>query len=354
MWPLLFKLSGQFWVTTSSSFTLYLVVLKTTDIIHTAPMRFHLLLILQLGGLGLAQTVQNSACECPQVSCITSDPMHPLRHCVDVSTSGNCFVNDNSAQDTFLPSLEKPCLQPPPTPKPSAVATPLPCVCEEVLCTQQWPESCFCENKVAQDCYAKCGGPQPTLQTCPASALPAREAEPAVELDPVPVSDSTGNCTCEDIMCIQVWPDSCWCANAAAERCYDKCGGEKPQLMSCPPQEEPSTLTTLIQEPSSTPTPPPQPINTHKICGGGRASTLSCDPGETCITDPYTPGCGPACDALGICVRDKMCGGFAGWPCDEPGQLCLDDPRDDCDPMTGGADCAGLCVWPHKSLHADG
>lgn len=347
MWPLLFKLSGQLLGDYLESITLDLVVLKTTDIIQTVPMRLHLLLALQLGGLGLAQTVQNSACECPQVSCITSDPMAMCR----------CINERELLCRRFCPKYAptfSPCLQPPPTPKPSAVATPLPCVCEEILCTQQWPESCFCENKIAQDCHAKCGGPQPTLQTCPASANAARDAEPVAALDTVPVSDSTGNCTCEDTMCIQVWPDSCWCANAAAERCYKKCGGNKPQLMDCPPQEEPSTLITLIQEPSSTPTTPPQPINTHKICGGGRASTLSCDPGDTCITDPYTPGCGPACDALGICVRDKMCGGFAGWPCDEPGQLCLDDPRDDCDPMTGGADCAGLCVWPHESLHADG
>lgn len=41
-----------------------------------------------------------------------------------------------------------------------------------------------------------------------------------------------------------------------------------------------------------------------------------------------------------------MCGGFAGTPCDVKGQVCEDDPRDDCDPVNGGADCGGLCVYP--------
>ncbi|MER5886197.1 hypothetical protein ABT160_20435 [Streptomyces sp. NPDC001941] len=37
------------------------------------------------------------------------------------------------------------------------------------------------------------------------------------------------------------------------------------------------------------------------------------------------------------------CGGFAGLPCPE-GFVCVDDPRDSCDPKKGGADCGGICV----------
>ena len=37
------------------------------------------------------------------------------------------------------------------------------------------------------------------------------------------------------------------------------------------------------------------------------------------------------------------CGGFAGFECPE-GEQCFDDPRDDCDPANGGADCIGVCV----------
>jgi hypothetical protein len=39
----------------------------------------------------------------------------------------------------------------------------------------------------------------------------------------------------------------------------------------------------------------------------------------------------------------RFCGGFAGIPC-PPGLICRDDPRDDCDPNNGGADCGGICV----------
>ena len=89
-------------------------------------------------------------------------------------------------------------------------------------------------------------------------------------------------------------------------------------------------------------------MGTHDICGGGRPNNRQCKEGYACIKDPYKEGCGPECDGLGICVLDKMCGGFAGLPCDNPAMKCKDDPRDQCDPLNGGADCGGLCVWPPK------
>lgn len=39
----------------------------------------------------------------------------------------------------------------------------------------------------------------------------------------------------------------------------------------------------------------------------------------------------------------SMCGGIAGIIC-EGNEDCIDDPRDTCDPMNGGADCSGICV----------
>ena len=43
------------------------------------------------------------------------------------------------------------------------------------------------------------------------------------------------------------------------------------------------------------------------------------------------------------CPDPAFCGGVAGFPC-PPGQTCVDDLNDDCDPADGGADCAGICV----------
>ena len=39
----------------------------------------------------------------------------------------------------------------------------------------------------------------------------------------------------------------------------------------------------------------------------------------------------------------QPCGGITGFPCPK-GQFCVDDPRDECDPAKGGADCSGFCV----------
>ncbi|MGH2614461.1 MAG: hypothetical protein ACRDJC_04430 [Thermomicrobiales bacterium] len=48
-----------------------------------------------------------------------------------------------------------------------------------------------------------------------------------------------------------------------------------------------------------------------------------------------------------ISRRRRRCGGIAGIPCPE-GFTCVDDPRDDCDPKRGGADCIGICVRQRK------
>ncbi|HSN99530.1 MAG TPA: hypothetical protein VLS89_14640 [Candidatus Nanopelagicales bacterium] len=41
-------------------------------------------------------------------------------------------------------------------------------------------------------------------------------------------------------------------------------------------------------------------------------------------------------------IRGRFCGGLAGIQC-PAGLMCIDDPRDDCDPEAGGADCGGIC-----------
>ena len=42
----------------------------------------------------------------------------------------------------------------------------------------------------------------------------------------------------------------------------------------------------------------------------------------------------------------QACGGLQGLVCPSPRQVCVDDPRDNCDPKTGGADCIGICRGP--------
>ncbi|KAF2254874.1 hypothetical protein BU26DRAFT_527802 [Trematosphaeria pertusa] len=241
------------------------------------------LLLPLLGALALAQTpTDETKCQCPQVKCDASDAVTHANHCVQ--TLCQCLNN------------------------------------RETLCKEHCPD------------YV------PTYLPCP--------AKPTSTPTPKPTDPS---CVCEEVMCLQMWPDSCYCQNAAKQKCYEKCGGAPPTLQVCPPLSSSKfiTRTVLPTKLPPTPTPTKKPWPTHAPCGGGRPNLYQCDEGYICIKDPYKPGCGPECDGLGICVEDKMCGGFAGFGCPQDGQVCVDDYRDDCDPKNGGADCGGLCVWPH-------
>ncbi|CAP60897.1 uncharacterized protein PODANS_0_800 [Podospora anserina S mat+] len=97
-----------------------------------------------------------------------------------------------------------------------------------------------------------------------------------------------------------------------------------------------TTTTTTTTTPKSTPT--------FQSCGGFRVNPATCPKGHICVDNPYVEGCGMACDKPGICVDPgEFCGGFAGFRC-KGDRVCIDDPRDDCDPRNGGADCGGICV----------
>lgn len=79
------------------------------------------------------------------------------------------------------------------------------------------------------------------------------------------------------------------------------------------------------------------------LCGG--IAALSCTRDLICIDDPRD-ACDPAkggADCIGVCVRDALCGGIAAIACPVD-ESCVDDPRDSCDPQNGGADCGGLCL----------
>ena len=119
------------------------------------------------------------------------------------------------------------------------------------------------------------------------------------------------------------------CPPLRGENCAGKCLKAKPT---------PTTLAT------KTTTKLPRP--TYQSCGGFRIERVDCPKGFTCVDDPYVRGCGMACDRPGICVdvrEPEFCGGFAGFRCKND-RMCIDDPRDDCDPKNGGADCGGICV----------
>lgn len=76
------------------------------------------------------------------------------------------------------------------------------------------------------------------------------------------------------------------------------------------------------------------------VCGcNGKTFSNACSAGAAGITVQYAGECVP---------NGPSCGGFLGIEC--AGEAtCIDNPRDDCDPLAGGADCDGVCVCgdPH-------
>lgn len=99
--------------------------------------------------------------------------------------------------------------------------------------------------------------------------------------------------------------------------------------------------------------PPPTPRPEGQACGGFLGTPCE-GAGEICIDDP-SDDCDPkhgGADCIGVCVAGPppSCGGFAAIPCPDESQICVDNPDDDCDPLKGGADCPGICVSrPHPT-----
>ena len=73
---------------------------------------------------------------------------------------------------------------------------------------------------------------------------------------------------------------------------------------------------------------------------------VSCvGPGGQHASPPAQPSpliTAPSASLFGPQSVNQFCGGIAGFPCPE-GEVCIDDPRDNCDPTQGGADCGGIC-----------
>ncbi|EMD89637.1 hypothetical protein COCC4DRAFT_56390 [Bipolaris maydis ATCC 48331] len=164
------------------------------------------------------------------------------------------------------------------------------CTCEPVVCLDSWPDSCYCANDAKKACYEKCGGTPPTYDTCPPRSIAVRapqEAAPTPVSTPTPTPTSPSTCVCEPVVCLDSWPDSCYCNNTAKKNCYEKCGGELPKYQTCPPRE-------VVPEPDPTECQCPEVVciqsfpegcycaNNAKLqcyekCGGEKPVLSSCD-----------------------------------------------------------------------------
>jgi len=108
------------------------------------------------------------------------------------------------------------------------------------MCIMSFPEGCHCQWNVKKTCYDKCGGVSPGINTCPALPVPpAPKPTPQPKPTPSVLPDlpKVPGCECEQMMCIQSFPDSCHCEYGIAKDCYDKCGGKSPGSNTCPPKD---------------------------------------------------------------------------------------------------------------------
>ncbi|KAF2637973.1 hypothetical protein P280DRAFT_482410 [Massarina eburnea CBS 473.64] len=125
---------------------------------------------------------------------------------------------------------------------------------------------------------------------------------------PIPVPSSR-SCYCEPVFCPLEIIAECKCRNAAAQSCYE------------------AHLASGITCPSPTP----------RICGTPvRRSDVATPPTKTTLATTTSPV------ATSVFPR---CAGLLGIECPK-GLVCVDDPRDGCDPENGGSDCIGICVGP--------
>ena len=68
--------------------------------------------------------------------------------------------------------------------------------------------------------------------------------------------------------------------------------------------------------------------------------------------DPYKPAGVVDIDQCLAEVPLEICGAISGLPCGD-GRTCFDNPYDDCDPATGGADCSGVCCCGQAPICCD-
>jgi hypothetical protein len=78
-------------------------------------------------------------------------------------------------------------------------------------------------------------------------------------------------------------------------------------------------------------------------CAEIAAPVCGCE-GRTYDNACLAAAAGAAIASKAACpARGESCGGVANIAC-PAGQVCVDDPADDCEPRTGGSDCSGVCV----------
>jgi hypothetical protein len=143
-------------------------------------------------------------------------------------------------------------------------------------------------------------------------------------------------------------PDGFVCVDDPGDDCDPAAGGADCSGICVPIGENPCATILCLEGTICCPQCggiciPPDVLCSEDLCVSERCNQAVCGPGEYCCNESCS-----ICAPLGGGCTDQvcepgMCGGIAAIPCPD-GFICIDDPRDDCDPAAGGADCPGICV----------
>ena len=193
----------------------------------------------------------------------------------------------------------------------------------------------LCDNGLCRVDFPICSTPVVCSGGCKSDEICV--ADPNNPCDP-----TTGKC-----------PGIC-VANSKPLSCGDVVGNTCPAGYAC------------VDDPSDDCTPDSSGADCPGVCEPAPVPqcTADADCGQILVPCPLCPDGTSACPRSecqnGLCVMvthactaPDFCGGIAGFPC-PAGSTCVDDPKDDCDPATGGADCAGICVREEKPLSCGG
>jgi hypothetical protein len=104
---------------------------------------------------------------------------------------------------------------------PQSSTTPEACTAAcaaDIVCIDSWPDSCICHNAALNQCATDCGleGDPAGLEDC---SVTRRQ-------------DCVQTCL-SGLVCIQSWPESCYCGNANKETCAAQCGVAASGLQDC-------------------------------------------------------------------------------------------------------------------------
>ena len=170
-----------------------------------------------------------------------------------------------------------------------------------------------------------------------ATGCVADDLDPNSERVPLGKADAYGSCAADD--CGDKSSDgNCWCDDLCTS--YGDCCDNKVAACDCPEVMcEIYCINGFATDENGCEICECKPA----FCGG--FAGIACPDGQICIDDP-SDDCdnnNGGADCGGICVLPEQCGGFAYQPC-PAGKNCIDNPWDDCDPENGGADCGGICV----------